>query len=263
MSDETERYLRGSCSCGRNQYIISLPDDPVEDAEVFFDNSSDNRRTQAAPLTAWLRVPLIWYQSHTRSYFPDETHSSIRRTFTPPHAPYSKRNFCGYCGTQLTYWTEQPSDEADYLSVTVGSIFGEDQRILEDLDLLPMGSPSEDLLPVHQPATVTSPPSNLAPSAATQLQPLGHNTHFSRSFREGTSSGIPWFEEMIQGSQLGRVGKSRRGMGVSNDGSTKIEWEVSEWHDDGTGGSPDFESESGPAGATGKRKIEEVGEGRL
>lgn len=151
------------------------------------------------------------------------------------------------------------------MSVTVGSIFGEDQRILEDLDLLPMGSPSEELLPVHQPATMTSTPqtSNLTSSATTEVLPRGPGTNFSRSFREGTSSGIPWFEEMIQGSQLGRVGKSRRGMGVSNDGSTKIEWEVSEWHDDGTGGSPEFESASGPAGATGKRKIEEVGEGRL
>lgn len=146
------------------------------------------------------------------------------------------------------------------MSVTVGSIFGEDQRLLEELDLLPADSTSEDLLPVQQPATLTT-PSDLT-STASQIQPMG-NTRFSRSFREGATGGIPWFEEMIQGSQLGRVGKSRRGMGMSNDGSTSIEWEVSEWHDDGTGGSPDFESESGSAGASGKRKIEDIGEGRL
>lgn len=145
------------------------------------------------------------------------------------------------------------------MSVTVGSIFGEDQRLLEDLDLLPGDPTSEELLPVQQPATLTS-PSNFV-SSASQIQPRG-NTRFSRSTREGATGGIPWFEEMIQGSQLGRVGQSRRGMGVSNDGSTSIEWEVSEWHDDGTGGSPDFESESGPAGASGKRKIEEIGEAR-
>lgn len=144
------------------------------------------------------------------------------------------------------------------MSVTVGSLVGEDQRLLEELDLLPDSS-SEELLPVQQPTTVTS-PSNLAPSA-TQIQP-GGNPRFSRSVREGATGGIPWFEEMIQGSQLGRVGKSRRGMGVSNDGSTRVEWEVSEWRDDGTGGSPDFESDSGPAGASGKRKIEDIGEER-
>lgn len=132
--------------------------------------------------------------------------------------------------------------------------------MLEELDLLPGDSHSEELLPVQQPATPTSP--HDLTSSASQIQPRG-NIRFSRSFREGASGGIPWFEEMIQGSQLGRVGKSRRGLGVSNDGSTRIEWEVSEWHDDGTGGSPDFESDSGPAGASGKRKIEEVGEGRL
>ena len=145
------------------------------------------------------------------------------------------------------------------MSVTVGSLVGEDQRLLEELDLLPRGSRSEELLQA-QPTAVTSSSSLASPSV--QVQPPG-SSHFARSFREGATAGIPWFEEMIQGSQLGRVGKSRRGMGVSNDGSTRIEWEVSEWRDDGTGGSPDFESESGPAGSSGKRKIEEIGEEKL
>ncbi|KKA18819.1 Uncharacterized protein T310_7228, partial [Rasamsonia emersonii CBS 393.64] len=133
--------LRGGCSCGRNQYMIVIPDDDsVGRAEVIFDSSRDHRRFQGAPLTAWLRVPLTWYRSQTYSYYPDETHAAIRRTFTPVHAPHSQRNFCGFCGTPLTYWTESPPEEADYMSVTLGSLFSDDLRMLEDLELLPRDS---------------------------------------------------------------------------------------------------------------------------
>ena len=57
--------------------------------------------------------------------------------------------------------------------------------------------------------------------------------------------GNPWFEEMIQGSELGRV-KRRRGGGTSSDGHTKVEWEISE-----------FESGEGDVAvaSTGKRKL--------
>lgn len=57
--------------------------------------------------------------------------------------------------------------------------------------------------------------------------------------------GTPWFEEMIQGSELGRI-KRRRGGETSSDGLTKIEWEISE-----------FESSEGDAAAanSGKRKL--------
>lgn len=57
--------------------------------------------------------------------------------------------------------------------------------------------------------------------------------------------GTPWFEEMIQGSELGRV-KRRRGGETSSDGRTKVEWEISE-----------FESGDGDIAiaSTGKRKL--------
>ena len=57
--------------------------------------------------------------------------------------------------------------------------------------------------------------------------------------------GTPWFEEMIQGSELGRI-KRRRGGETSSDGHTKVEWEITE-----------FESGEGdvPAASTGKRKL--------
>lgn len=188
-------------------------------------------RSQAAPLTAWLRVPLSAFQSYTTSFFPDETHSDIRRTFTPEDEPYAKRNFCGYCGTHLTYWTEQPSSESDFLSVTVGSLRGEDLRNLEELGLLSEDAPTS--------------------SISSQVPDSSSNGTINRTETQGTTDGLPWFEEMIEGSRLGRVSKIRRGVGRSADGSTTVEWEVTEWTDDGSG------IEQG--GGTGKRKLGALG----
>lgn len=205
-------------------------------------------RLSGTPLTAWLRVPLDWYQSHTESFFPDETHSSIRRIFSPRHAPEIKRIFCGFCGTPLTVWTEDPLEEADFMSVAIGSLFGDDQRALEDLNLLP-----DDHVEEAPHADISS--STLTPArelSSSIIVPSFSSTNISRSFYHGTTGGIPWFEEMVEGSRLGRLMRARRGKGVSNDNSTSFEWEVSEWHDDGTGFP---QEESDPSGhATGKRK---------
>ena len=236
-------------------------------------------RFHGSPLTAWLQVPLDWFQSHTESFFDDETHNSIRRTFTPSHAPHTRRSFCGYCGTPLTYWSEYPRDEADFMSVTIGSLYGEDQRMLEDLDLLPGSSEDEDddddeeeepeseRVDDEVPAS-RDPVPTVAPSTSSVVVPtLGSEPLLTRSTRHGTTSGIPWFEEMIEGSRLGRVMKGRRGVGISDDDSTKIQWEVSEWHDDGTGGAVrqmQSSSSSYSRGSSGKRKRgsrAELGEG--
>jgi len=74
---------------------------------------------------------------------------------------------------------------------------------------------------------------------------------------EGTETlGLPWFQDMIEGSQLGRIGRTRRGGGVSADGRTKVEWEIVEFGNEENGS-------SGGIG-TAKRKIGDVvgGEGR-
>jgi hypothetical protein len=39
----TRRPLRGSCGCGRNNYIIAVPENAADSAHVFFDSSSENR----------------------------------------------------------------------------------------------------------------------------------------------------------------------------------------------------------------------------
>ncbi|KAL4913506.1 hypothetical protein BDW62DRAFT_214160 [Aspergillus aurantiobrunneus] len=246
---DQQEPLHGSCMCGRNQYLIRIPDNVTDHARVYFDAGRDHRKSYGTPLTAWLRVPLNWYQSHTQSYFPDETHGTIRRIFSPLHAPHTQRVFCGFCGSPLTYWSELPRGEADYMSVTIGSLCGDDQRILEDLQLLPQweepetsGSTAAEQTPTTPiPPTSTSSPTLIVPSDAP-------TSGLARTYRHGTTDGIPWFEQMIDGSGLGQLLKMRRGVGVSDDQSTTIEWEVSEWTDTG----PEAESSSVPA--AGKRK---------
>ncbi|KAJ5925967.1 hypothetical protein N7454_007477 [Penicillium verhagenii] len=260
--------LHGSCSCGRNEYQITIPDDVTDHAQVYFDSSRDNRmkpkfhtritptaytslgRLHGTPLTAWLRVPLDWYQSHTTSFYPDETHDSIRRIFTPHHAPQTRRIFCGFCGTPLSFWSEEPADESDFMSIAIGSLFGEDQRALEDLDLLPEDldedaqhadiSTSATVTPLHRDASVVVP--------SFQDSPV-----ISQGFRHGKLDGIPWFEEMVEGSHLGRLMRAKRGKGMSDDNSTSFEWEISEWQSDDIHGIEQEDSDSSHK-ATGKRK---------
>ncbi|CRG89431.1 hypothetical protein PISL3812_06467 [Talaromyces islandicus] len=271
--------LHGGCSCGRNRYAISIPGNTLSQAEVFFSGSRDHSQfyvfssraihcanqtahgckghAQGAPLTAWLRVPLTWFQSQTISYYPDETHTSIRRTFTPLHAPHSQRNFCGFCGTPLTYWTESPREEAEFMSVALGSLFSDDLGLLEDLDLLPVdvAEPTG-----HEETTTTSQPSRSSASTAVSAPttdsttavastPLSFETHR----RQGTIAGIPWFEQMIEGSQLGRIMRSRRGVGVSDDQLTTFEWEISEWQGESDVGERATSESSGA-----KRKVDEM-----
>lgn len=69
---------------------------------------------------------------------------------------------------------------------------------------------------------------------------LGRNT------QEAEVKGAPWFEDMIKGSQLGRI-RRRTGEHTSSDGKSRIEWEIIEIEDD------DGNSIQG----TGKRKYTE------
>lgn len=137
------------------------------------------------------------------------------------------------------------------MSVAIGSLFAEDQRALGDLNLLPEESDEEEA------EELLSTSSALAPAVETPssviIPSFGISPNISRSFRRGTADGIPWFEEMVEGSRLGRLMRARRGMGVSDDRSTTIEWEISEWHDDGTVAIKQEDSDSN-GHAIGKRK---------
>ncbi|OAP58812.1 hypothetical protein AYL99_06109 [Fonsecaea erecta] len=246
------RPLQGACNCGRNHYYIAAPPDATEQALIYFDDSSQSRRSQATPLTAWLRVPLSWYSSSTQSFFPDETHASIRKIFTPLHTPHSQRVFCGYCGTHLSYWTEQPPQEAEYMNITLGSLLSEDLRALQDLNLLPEDVEAEGSADNAQPFTMSGALQHGNETAATDPATRQEIQSPTRTQRSGRTGGLTWFEEMLEGSRLGRSQNRRRGVGISNDGLTRVEWEVSEFFDDG--------SEESIQMATGsKRKIGDVG----
>lgn len=185
--------------------------------------------------------------STTVAQFPDESHSTIRRVFTPSQEPHCKRFFCGYCGTHLSYWTEEPPNEAEYLSITLGSLLSDDIRALQELDLLP-----EDVEP-HTVGNITS--STDAPSTDTSVAPRSSSQQVPsprRTTRSGRLGDLDWFEELIDGSKLGRTQRTRRGGGVSADGTTQVQWEVSEYVE-----GEDDTSSNGGAGS--KRKHGDVG----
>jgi hypothetical protein len=173
-------------------------------------------------------VPLIWYQSTTYAFFEDESHSAIYRSYTSPHELSSKRHFCGFCGTPLSYWSESPASEAEYISLTLGSLNGSDLRDLEDLGVLPR----EALEDVEN-----------------DKEKIGNAVPFagSNTLNGSGNEGLPWFETMVEGSRLGKM-KKRSGQRQS--GRYKVEWEIVEWTDDGESGT------SSPA----KRKLDEVEE---
>ncbi|MCJ1281060.1 hypothetical protein MMC26_000378 [Xylographa opegraphella] len=187
-------------------------------------------RAHSSPYTAFLRVPLPWYQSTTYAFYPNESHSSIRRVFSPWHAPHIKRHFCGFCGTPLTAWNEESREEAEMLSVNLASLRSDSIDILADTGVLPSATPEgegED----HG-----------------RLESMMLQDHATRR------KGQPWFEEIIEGSELGRLTR-RRGGETSLDGKTRVEWEIVEFNnDDGT----DF-SEGGIG--TAKRKHDELAGG--
>ncbi|KAF2736307.1 hypothetical protein EJ04DRAFT_511132 [Polyplosphaeria fusca] len=220
--------LHGSCACGRNRYVVEIPTKQKELAELRYDNTAASRHHSASPLTLWLRVPLGWFTSATFAQFPDETRSSIQRTFVSPFSSNSRRQFCGYCGTQLTSWHERTRDDAEHISLTVGSLLDEDQELLGELGFLPSADSSDE---------------DAADVAST-------SRHVRKVVRAGEKArGTPWFEELVEHTNLGHF-KQQRGGHSSQDGSVKVEWEVMEWTE---GDDADDEGTS-----TGKRKIAEV-----
>lgn len=144
------------------------------------------------------------------------------------------------------------------MSITIGSLFGDYQRALEDLHLLPEESDeeaSEEQTPRDGQVEVVERPSPSAAPASEVTLSSRDEPNFSRRYRRGNTRGIPWFEEMVEGSRLGRLLRGRRGMGVSDDQSTTFEWEVSEMQHDGSS-QQTWTVSSSSSYITGKRKQE-------
>ncbi|KJZ74066.1 hypothetical protein HIM_06515 [Hirsutella minnesotensis 3608] len=228
------RPLRGGCQCGRNRYIIAVPQDGVHEAQVLFNTEPVHQIPLATPLAAFIRVPLSWYHSSTLAFFPDETHAMIRRVYTHPSQQHSKRHFCGFCGTPLSYWSEEPMSEAEYINLTLGSLLREDLRDLEDMGLIPDDT--------EQDSAEEGPPPT--PTRSTALR---------------ESFGVPWFDGMVEGTRLGRLRQSQ-GVKRSHDGKVSVEWEIVEYADgsgDGGGNEADLESAPELTSLPAKRKLEE------
>ncbi|KAM0347112.1 hypothetical protein ACHAPU_005051 [Fusarium lateritium] len=211
----TLRPLRGGCQCGRNRYIIAVPQNGINEAQVLFNTEPTHQIPLATPLAAYIRVPLSWYHSTTHSFFPDETHALIRRVYTHPSQQSSKRHFCGYCGTPLSYWSEDPHTEADFINLTLGSLLREDLRDLEDMGLIP-----------EEEENTTSADSSSAV--------VGRTTALRQSY------GVPWFDGMVEGTRLGNMRRSQ-GVEQSHNGRVKVEWEIIEYSGKGN-------ESQGPAG---------------
>lgn len=141
------------------------------------------------------------------------------------------------------------------MSIAIGSLLSEDQHALEELDLLPEDY-DEDAQYAGVSRSSTLMPPQQAPSSSSITVPSFSDSGISRSYRSGAIDGIPWFEEMVEGSRLGRLMRAKRGKGSSEDKSTSFEWEISEWYDDGTRGIAQEDSDSN-GHSTGKRKREQ------
>jgi hypothetical protein len=158
--------------------------------------------------------------------------------YSPPSEHHVLRQFCGFCGTPLSFWTEQPRSEADYIQLTLGSLLSQDLRDLEEMGLFDDDS-DEDQMALELGLELELEPAERtrATAPAPGLQLIG---------REFTD--IPWFDSMMQGSRLGNA-RTSRGVQQSQDGRVRVEWEVSEWTAD-----DDTADQEGDSSATGKRK---------
>lgn len=186
----------------------------------------------------------------------------IRRLYENPFEGHTRRHFCGFCGTPLTYWSDLPRGEANYIQVTMGSLSREDLGDLEDLGLIPetptssssssrgpsRDSPVEggsgDAMAVEgddyqqQQQRVASPRIAIGTSSALASTVRGG--------RETTS--IPWFDTLLEGSRLAGRMRPSKGSRQSADGTTRVKWEVVEYTNDPN--DPDT-----PSTGSGKRKL--------
>lgn len=244
------RSLRGGCHCGRNTYIIDIPQQTDQSAQVLFDTDSIHLSPLATPLAAFLRIPLAWYSSTTHAFFPDETHHMIRRVFESqsPSQQQTKRQFCGFCGTPLTFWTERPQSEAGFIQLTLASLRSSDLRDLDDMGLVPGSSSDEEaesdidaVLGARETGQddveedIVMQTAEDTPGGGNKTPHGGGSSSSSKAltgFEE--RGGVPWFHSLVSGSRLGKVHR-KRGFEQSQDGTTRVEWEILEWNGDDDG----------------------------
>lgn len=194
--------------------------------------------SQATPLPAYLRVPLQWYHSMALAFFPGETNSQIHKVYTPPAEQHAMRRFCGFCGTPLSYWSEKPPSEAEFIYLTLGSLSPRDLADLEDLGLLP--DPEDEDEEGEEELAMTN---RVEVGQQQQQQREEELVPFTML---GTVGALPWFDALTEGSRLGKLRRTK-GRGADRSGTVRVEWEIVEWTEDNGPKSP----------RNGKRKLEE------
>ncbi|KAK3375433.1 hypothetical protein B0H63DRAFT_496597 [Podospora didyma] len=249
-----ERPLRGSCNCGRNRYIIQFPKDAAHAAQVLFNSNPSHRISQASPLASFLRVPLQWVHSTTLPFFPDETSSMIHKAYISPYEQHTMRHFCGFCGTPLSYWSEEPRSEADFIQLTLGSLLPQDLADLGELGFLPGLDDTGDEI-----VTDSNTPHGHLANRTSRIVPTpkdqdiamreaqsDNNIVTTTSFtgRE-TVGALPWLDTLTAGSRLGTL-RTVKGYGGNHNGTVRVEWEIVEWSAD-----------DDDASRTGKRKLDD------
>ncbi|KAK4197444.1 hypothetical protein QBC40DRAFT_267621 [Triangularia verruculosa] len=196
--------LHGGCQCGRNIYIIQFPS---QDTSSTADQAARLLFNQRHNLNPLLRIPLSYYRSLTLPNRPDESHSLIHRTYTPPAQPNVMHHFCGYCGTPLSYHTSSPSSEADFIQLTLGSLWDTDLAQLDQLGLLPSSEGGSD--------------------AEDDKTESGGGGGMKLSVQRGGG----WLDGLIEGSRLGRLKRGETRRVVREGNAVRVEYEISEWVD--------------------------------
>ncbi|KAK4038473.1 hypothetical protein C8A01DRAFT_47932 [Parachaetomium inaequale] len=266
-----DRPLRGGCHCGRNLYIVQFPKDidtttTTQPVQVLFDSHPSHRST-LGPLPSYLRVPLQYYRTLTLPFHADETNAQIHRVYDDHHPHHTtKRHFCGFCGTPLSFWSETPRGEADFIRLALGSLLPEDLGDLEELGFLDSPSSTPSTRSGGGRGAASSPDEDDEDGDEVREDGGGVDMDARGMGMAGTGAGekqvvvggaenmgrvgaLPWFESLTEGSRLGTTLRRAWGGGTDATGRVRVEWEVVEWNED---------DEVGGGGSPRKRKLEEV-----
>jgi len=165
--------------------------------------------------------------------------------YESPAEAYTRRTFCGVCGTPLTYWSERPHSEAEFIHITLGSLLREDLGDLEDMGLLP-DSPAEFDVAARGARVETGAAGGLD-AAACETAAGAAGTTLSRPREDHREIDIPWFDSITEGSRLGGRLRTTRGTRQSADGTTRLEFEITEYTDE--------DEAKGSSSGIGKRKL--------
>lgn len=97
----TEQHT-GRCLCGTLRYVCGRPV-----SQAAFCHCESCRRAAGAHIVAWMTVP--------RASFRFISGTATRYASSPPVV----RQFCGRCGSPITYWNEKSPDTIDVTLATL------------------------------------------------------------------------------------------------------------------------------------------------